>query len=102
MKRVSGSIESKLAAFPSSPEAVRNPRRVPRWFEIAFMLLVGPHLLVSVAGEIGGPDLFRGTPLSGTQVGPAEIAGFILIALRVAWPRIGTRLARIRYRRAVK
>jgi hypothetical protein len=96
VQRISRAIEEELANLPRSEAVERDPRREPRWFEIAFMVLVGPHLLVSIVGEMGGPDFFRGTPFRGAGVGMAEIVAILLIALRMIWPRIGPRLARAR------
>jgi hypothetical protein len=95
VKKISGLIEWKLSGFQKCAPAERDVRREPRWFEIAFLVLVGPHLLISVAGEIGGPDLFRGTPLSGSGIGPAEAIALLFVAVRVAWPRIAPWLSQI-------
>lgn len=94
VQRVSRSIENSLATFPRSPAAFQRSRRVPRWFEIVFLVLVGPDLVIGIVGEIGGPDFFRGTPLWGSGIGPVEAVSLILIALRLCWPRVAPRLAR--------
>ena len=97
--KASNAVENALAGFARSRPARRDPRRVPRWLEILFLVLVGPHLLIALAGELGGPDTFRGTPFSGTDVGPMEAIAFILIAVRIAWPFLGPRLVGARLAR---
>lgn len=94
VQRVAARIESKLSGCDEGIRPGRDVRREPRWLEIALLVMVGPSLLVALIGEIGGPDTFRGTPLMGTRVGTFEIVAFLLIALRLAWPRLAPRLAR--------
>jgi hypothetical protein len=89
-------IEAELERFPLCPAPPRDPRREPRWLQMAFLILVGPPLIIGIIGEIGGPDTFRGTPLVGKGIGPAEVVALLLIALRLAWPRLGPLLARRR------
>ena len=89
VRRISCSLEERLRTFPRLPLQEIDKRRFPRALEIAFMLLVGPNLLLAIIGEIGGPDLFRGTPLVGIGIGPFQIAALGLIALRLSWPRLG-------------
>lgn len=96
VKTFCGMAENELVTYPQCVAAEQDLRREPRWLEIAFMVLVGPHLLIALVGEIGGPDLFRGTPIQGVSVGAVEIITFLLLGLRLAWPRVGPRLAQFR------
>jgi hypothetical protein len=94
VQQAAARIEAKLAGYGEAVRPERDVRREPRWLEIAFLILVGPPLLIGLIGEMGGPDTFRGTPLMGSGVGAFEIAALILIALRLAWPRLALWLAR--------
>lgn len=89
---ITRSIEDRLKTYPSCPAAQPDATRFPRALEIAFMVLVGPHLLLAIIGEIGGPDTFRGTPLSGIGIGTFQILALALIAIRLLWPRVGPKL----------
>ena len=93
VRRIAAEIDRELAVGETCPAPARASFVLPRWFEIAFLLLVGPDLLLSVVGEIGGPDTYRGTPLWGTDLGALEIVGGVLIAVRLLWPRLTKHLA---------
>ncbi|HEU0043909.1 hypothetical protein [Sphingomonas sp.] len=94
VQRIAAEVDGQLAAGEPCEAPARSPLVLPRWFEIAFLLLVGPDLLLSVAGEIGGPDLFRGTPLWGTELGTTDYVAAALIGVRLLWPRLGGSLPR--------
>ncbi|HEX9963950.1 MAG TPA: hypothetical protein VGB04_03100 [Allosphingosinicella sp.] len=94
VQQVSARIEAKLSGCDEGVRPEADVRREPRWLQIAFLLLVGPSLLIGLIGEIGGPDTFRGTPLMGSGIGTFETVALLLIALRLAWPRLAPRLAR--------
>lgn len=85
VQRISRRIEADLAAFPAYHGSIPETAREPRWFEIASLIFVGPFLLIGIIGEIGGPDVFRNTPLSGRGIGPFELIAILLIALRFYW-----------------
>lgn len=88
VQRAAAGVERSLSQGPVCPAPPRRSAPFPRWAEIAFLLLVGPDLLIGAAGELGGPDLFRGTPLWGAGLGIVEYAAAALIALRLCWPRV--------------
>ena len=94
VKRVAARIEARLSGCEEGFRPERDVRREPRWLQVAFLILVGPSLLIGLIGEIGGPDTFRGTPLMGSGIGTFETVAILLIALRLAWPRLAPRLAR--------
>ncbi len=79
INRIARVIEAELARKPrvAAPAVIES--RPPRWLEIAFMLLVGPGLIVQVYGSLN-PDAFRNTPWSGTHLGWPGIAGFAVLA----------------------
>lgn len=85
VRLVAVGIDRELHDCPSCAALRRRPRQLPRWFELAFLLLVGPDLLVSIAGEIGGPDLFRGSPWWGAGMGMVDWTALALIATRLSW-----------------
>lgn len=76
-------LEADLGLYPSHDGAVPPSSREARWFEIAFLVLVGPQILIGIVGEIAGPDLYRGTPLSGRGIGVFELVAMLLIAVRL-------------------
>lgn len=92
VQTVTRSIEERLKSYPRCPAAQPDAIRFPRVLEIAFMVLVGPHLLLAIIGQIGGPDTFRGTPLSGIGIGAFQMLALGLIAIRLLWPRIAPML----------
>ncbi len=83
VQRISRQIEADLTTFPVYRGTIPNTAREPRWFQIAFLICVGPFLLIGIIGEIGGPGTFRNTPLSGRDIGPFELIGLALIAIRL-------------------
>jgi hypothetical protein len=96
VQRISRVVEAELARFPRCGHFERDIHPKPRWLEVGLMMLVGPHLIISVIGQVGGPDMFRGTPLSGSNIGPLQLAAFLLIAVRLKWKHISAWLARHR------
>ncbi|QDK34098.1 hypothetical protein [Sphingomonas sp. IC081] len=94
VQRIAADIEDRLRRYPAATPVPRDLSRTPRVLEIVGLLVVGPHLLISVAGEIGGPDFFRGTPLWGAHVGTSEVFAFAVLFALLTWPRIAIRLKR--------
>ena len=88
VRALAAGVERRLEQNAVCAAPPREPVQLPRWAEIAFLLLVGPDLLIGLAGELGGPDLFRGTPLWGAGLGVTEYAAAALILLRLSWPRV--------------
>ena len=87
VKRVTKAADDRLAGLPGCEPGKAEPRRIVRFIDLAFKLLAGPALIISLIGEIGGPDVFRGTPLWGADIGPFDVAAMILLAIRVVWSR---------------
>jgi len=85
VERIARSIEAELARRPRVMAPPEDPGKPPRLLDIACLYLIGPGLILSVIGEIGGPDTFRGTPLTGTHFGPLAWAASAVIALRLFW-----------------
>lgn len=85
------SIEARLRSYPRCAAMPPDASRLPRALEIAIMLMVGPYLLLAIIGEIGGPDTYRGTPLSGLNIGPFQLLALGLMGLRLLWPRLALR-----------
>lgn len=93
VQKVTRSIELRLKSYPQCPDMPRDPARLPRGVEIACLVVIGPHLVLAIIGEIGGPDTYRGTPLSGMGIGPLQMLAMGLIGLRLLWPKLGPRLS---------
>lgn len=93
VRTCSARMEGELLTYARCAPAVQTSGREARWFEIAFMVFVGPHLVLATVGEIGGPDFFRETPLWGAGIGPFEAVAFVCVALRLVLPRIAGRLS---------
>lgn len=87
IKAVARSIEVKLMLKPLVEAPPSTPTRPPRWLEVAFLLLVGPGLIIQVYGSFN-PDAFRNTPWSGMSIDGFGVAGFaVLGAMLVYWRR---------------
>jgi hypothetical protein len=81
IKAIAREIETELARRQRVAAAPAGESRPPRWLGIAFMLLVGPGLIVQVYGSFN-PDAFRNTPWTGMHLGWGGIAGFaVLVAM---------------------
>jgi hypothetical protein len=81
IKRLGQAMEAELARCPRVEAPPPVPSRPPRWLQIAGIYLIGPGLIIATVGEIGGPDTFRNTPLSGIGLGPLGYAAFAIIAV---------------------
>lgn len=97
VRRIGEEIERQLARAQPCAPVPRDLRRAPRWLDLALLLVIGPNLLIGIAGSIGGPDFFRETPLWGRHIGAFEVCALAIIALRIAWPLVA-RLSMIRSR----
>lgn len=85
--RVVAAIEATLAQR-SRIDAPATPLwAVPLWLNILCLILVGPHLIFALIGQLQ-PSFFNNTPLSGSHLDPLAIVGFIVITARFAWHRI--------------
>lgn len=96
VQRVSSRIEDELRAFPlaAMPITEHTVPQPPRVLEIVALALFGPELLFGLIGEIGGPDIFRNTPWSGSHLGTLELAIASIFAVYVLWRWIATRHVR--------
>lgn len=69
-----------LATCPRIEASVQAPRkRALQFFEIAALVLVGPHLVIQTYGSLN-PQAFRNTPWAGTHLDISGIAGFVVLA----------------------
>lgn len=84
VKRVSDAIDATFARRPPTSVPQREPWRPPFWLDVLGLLFVGPHLIVSVIGELD-PDFFRNTPFTGSRLDALAVFGFALIVVRVVW-----------------
>lgn len=80
-KAVNASLDAHLATLPSAPMPPDRPRSFHN-LEIIALFLVGPGILIDVAGSLF-PDAFGGTPLTGRAIGPLTICGIALFLLIV-------------------
>ncbi|QYU70552.1 hypothetical protein J4558_10720 [Leptolyngbya sp. 15MV] len=88
VRRITHDVERCLRSYPATYRSQRDPRRQPRVLQLLFLLLVGPHLLISAYGELAGPDAFRNTPWVGRGFGTAEWIGLAIFVAFFAWPRL--------------
>jgi hypothetical protein len=91
VQRLAAAIDAELARRPRVAAPCVPSPHAPRWLEIAFVLLFGPHLILEVYGSFD-PHAFDGTPLMGTQLSWPGIAGFAVLAaiLFLRWHRART------------
>ena len=94
VKKVSRAVEVTLAKYPRTYAAQPTPERPPRWLDIACIFLVGPWLVLALAGEIGGPDTYRNTPLKGMHLNWEAWVAIGVLTLRLAWPQLIGRFRR--------
>lgn len=86
--------EDRLKKFPQTSSVKAPVGKMPRAIQIAILILVGPYLIIAIIGEIGGPQTFRNTPLSGANIGWSEMIAFGLIAIQLFWPVFAPKLLR--------
>jgi hypothetical protein len=84
--------EASLRQYPKTRPVPLDPKRAPRVLQVVFLVLVGPNLIFSIIGEIGGPDTFRNTPMVGAGMGPFQYAALAVLTLWVLWPVIAKKL----------
>lgn len=83
---ISRTIEAELARLPRVPAPPKDPSRAPRWLEIAFMLTVGPGLIVQAYGSLN-PDAFRDTPWKGSHLDWKAGAALAILAAMLVYGR---------------
>ena len=88
IRKITQEVETRLKTYPKTRPSKRDPRRQPRVLQILFLLLVGPHLLVSAYGGVAGPDAFLNTLWVGRDFGTLEWIGLVILVLWFLWPRI--------------
>lgn len=86
--RASQAAEQRLRRFPPTEPLPLDPARQPRVLQIVFLALVGPNLILSLIGEIGGPDTFRNTPMVGASMGPWQYLAVLVMIGWHLWPRL--------------
>ncbi len=86
--RASRAAEQQLRRYPPTEPVPLEPGRRPRVLQIIFLVLVGPNLILSLIGEIGGPDTFRNTPLVGAGMGPWQYLALFILVVWHLWPRL--------------
>jgi hypothetical protein len=93
IKHIACAIEKELARLPRAAAPPPAPAgRPPRWLEIAFMLLVGPGLIIQVYGSLN-PTAFRNSPWTGMHLDWVGIAGFAVLGALLFYRWRGARNA---------
>ncbi len=72
-------IDLKLALRNRVAAPPPKPFQAPRWLEIVFFVLVGPHLILEAVGS-AYPDAYRNTPLLGTELNWLSAVSFAILA----------------------
>lgn len=90
--QASRTAEQSLRQYPKTRPVPLDPKRAPRVLQLIFLVLVGPNLILSIIGEIGGPDTFRNTPWVGAGMGSFQYAALAVLTLWVLWPAIARKL----------
>ncbi|MDT8280743.1 MAG: hypothetical protein RQ806_09395 [Erythrobacter sp.] len=78
--------EQSLRQYPRTRPVPLDPERAPRVLQLLFLVLVGPNLILSIIGEIGGPDTFRNTPMVGAEMGEFQYLALLIIVIWYGWP----------------
>ena len=72
-------VELELALRNQVSAPPPNPFQAPRWLEIVFFVLVGPHLALELVGSLY-PDAYRNTPLLGTELNWLSAISFAILS----------------------
>lgn len=88
--RVAAMIDATLLAAPRVDHVIDPIARSPLWLDILCLVLVGPYLIIAIAGELK-PHMFDNTPLSGAHLDVLALIGILAIIARLAWPWLAMR-----------
>lgn len=73
-------VERKLTLRNRVAGPPLKPFQAPRWLEIVFFVFVGPHLALEMVGSLD-PDIYRNTPLLGTELNWLSALSFAILAV---------------------